>query len=77
MAKFELLTIDELAAELKVKPSWIYRRTGMGGDMPVLRLGRYLRFDRQAVLEWVKAEYNADFWMPGYHPLDDGEEEGE
>lgn len=46
----ELLTIQELANLLKVKPSWIYARTCKGQTMiPCVKLGRHLRFQKQAV----------------------------
>jgi len=75
MGKLDLLTIDELAGVLKVGRSWIYRRTGKGGEMPVIRIGRYLRFDLQAVLRWIKEEYNTkpEDWIPGYGYFDKGE----
>ena len=42
----ELLTVGELAAQLKVKPSWIYRETGKNGPGTIQRykVGKYLRF---------------------------------
>ena len=51
----ELLTIDELALLLRVKRSWLYdktraaRRTGF----PVIRVGKYLRFETKKVMEWL------------------------
>jgi excisionase family DNA binding protein len=52
----ELLTVDELAKKLKVKDSWVYgetRKTG-AGSIPRLRVGKYLRFNLQEVLDWLK-----------------------
>jgi excisionase family DNA binding protein len=51
-----LLTIEELSGLLQVPKSWIYDRTRMseGNGFPVLRVGKYLRFDYQRVLEWLK-----------------------
>lgn len=50
-----LLTVDELAAELKVPKSWIYSRTRLSGEdqIPHLKCGKYCRFDFQRVLEWL------------------------
>jgi hypothetical protein len=44
----ELLTVEELAAVLKVKPSWIYAHAA---DLGVFRLGKYLRFSLALVWE--------------------------
>jgi len=42
----ELLTIDELAAHLKVPTSWIYSHTRARTKprLPYIKLGKYLRF---------------------------------
>jgi hypothetical protein len=56
MNKEELLTVSELATELKVKPSWVYgetRKTGPG-SIPRLRVGKYIRFNLPKVLDWLK-----------------------
>ncbi len=57
----ELLTIGELAALLKVKESWIYRKTMEKGlnAIPRIRLGKYLRFDPDAVMGWVRKQSEA------------------
>lgn len=51
----ELLTIDEMAAFLKVPKSWLYRQTmnTAPGAIPVLRVGKYLRFDPTLVVPWA------------------------
>ncbi len=56
MDKQELLTVSELAKELKVKSSWIYGETRKTGDgsLPRLRVGKYLRFYLPEVLCWLK-----------------------
>jgi excisionase family DNA binding protein len=53
-----LLTVDELAAELKVPKSWIYSRTRLRGDeqIPHLKCGKYCRFDFQRVLDWLNEQ---------------------
>jgi len=51
-----LLTVNDLANQLKVKPSWIYgetRKTGPG-TLPRVRVGKYLRFFLPEVLAWLK-----------------------
>lgn len=53
-----LLTVDDLAKQLKVKPSWIYgetRKTGPG-TIPRIRVGKYLRFSLEEVMDWLKTQ---------------------
>ena len=52
-----MLTIDELAQHLKVKTSWIYDKTKKGGDIPVKRVGKYLRFSLPEVESWLAKKY--------------------
>ena len=54
----DLLTIDELAAKLKVKKSWVYGQTRQKGPgtIPRLSVGKYLRFDYQAVMDWLQRQ---------------------
>jgi excisionase family DNA binding protein len=49
------MDIKELAAYLNVKISWIYEqlRLRKTNGFPVLKAGKYLRFDRQKVIEWM------------------------
>ena len=54
-----LLTPDEAASLLQVSVGFIYEMTSRRGrhrrhPMPCLRVGRYLRFDRDALIEWAK-----------------------
>lgn len=51
-----LLTIDEMAAGLKVRKSWLYRKTMEKGpgSIPRVRLGKYLRFIEADVMAWLK-----------------------
>ncbi len=51
----ELLTVDELAAVLRVPPSWVYQRTRYRGRdrLPHIKLGKYLRFEEAAVQAWL------------------------
>ena len=51
----ELLTLAEAAAFLKVPKSWIYERTRSGG-IPHLKLGKYLRFPRADLLQWIETQ---------------------
>jgi predicted DNA-binding transcriptional regulator AlpA len=68
MAPRDLLTIDEVASLLRVKPSWVYARTcapSSGRDgarfpkevedpLPFIRIGRLLRFRRGEVEAWLE-----------------------
>jgi excisionase family DNA binding protein len=51
----ELLTIDEVAARMKVPTSWVYERTRRRGteQIPHYKLGKYLRFDLTEVNAWL------------------------
>ena len=48
----ELLTADEVARLLGVTPEWVYSRSRQH-RIPTVRLGRYVRYRRRAILEWV------------------------
>ena len=50
----ELLTVDEVAAVLKVSRSWVYEHTRARGvppgeRLPHIKVGKYVRFDARAV----------------------------
>ena len=53
-----LLDIEELARFLNVPKSWIYgqtrqtKRTGF----PVVKVGKYCRFNREAVMSWLNEQ---------------------
>jgi excisionase family DNA binding protein len=56
MNKDDFLTVSELATALKVKDSWVYgetRKTGKGA-IPRLRVGKYLRFSLEEVMNWLR-----------------------
>jgi excisionase family DNA binding protein len=60
----DLLTVEEVAAMLKVKPSWVYQRIRPrrgGAILPHVKLGHYLRFERQAVEEYVRRQRKSYF----------------
>jgi excisionase family DNA binding protein len=50
----DLLTLDEVVAWLRVPRSWVYERTRKG-QIPHVKLGKYLRFSRHALTEWLGA----------------------
>jgi excisionase family DNA binding protein len=50
----ELLTVDDVAALLKVSKSWVYEHTRSRGTppderLPHIRIGKYVRFEAPAV----------------------------
>lgn len=50
----QLVTVEELAGILKVQKSWIYQRTMLGQEgLPHVKVGKYLRFDLNKVLEFL------------------------
>jgi excisionase family DNA binding protein len=51
----ELLTVDEIAAALRVSPSWVYERVRKRGrdKIPHLKIGKYLRFRLNELRIWV------------------------
>jgi excisionase family DNA binding protein len=50
----DLLTAGEVASILRVTPDWVYAQT-RSGRIPHLRLGRYVRYRRRALIEWMEA----------------------
>lgn len=52
----QLLTVEELAGELKTAVSWVYGQTRQKGDdgIPMIRVGKYCRFRLAEVLEWLE-----------------------
>lgn len=50
-----LLTPVEVAARLQVNVKWVYA-AARRGDVPHLKLGRYVRFDRDDIERWIVAQ---------------------
>lgn len=52
----KLLTPQELAAWLQVPLSWVYDRTRKSGPekLPFYKIGKYLRFAEDEVVEYLK-----------------------
>jgi excisionase family DNA binding protein len=61
MAEETFDTPDELATALKVPKSWVYARTRETGpgSMPRIKVGKYLRFKRFEVIDWLKKQNEA------------------
>lgn len=47
-----LLTAGEVAELLGVPRSWVYEQSRRG-SMPTVTLGRYRRYRREAILQWI------------------------
>jgi predicted DNA-binding transcriptional regulator AlpA len=56
-----LIGANELAEALSVPISWVYSRTRIKGDgqIPNIRCGKYVRFDIDAVLDWLEKKGEA------------------
>ena len=54
----QILTLSELAARLKVSERWVYEkcRRRCLNPLPVIRIGRYLRFDWLEVSAWLRQQ---------------------
>jgi excisionase family DNA binding protein len=54
-----ILTVEELAKRLKTSKNWVYEKTrdrGQYGEpLPVLKMGRFLRFDWEDVSRWLRS----------------------
>ena len=48
----DLLTAEEVATLLRVSPGWVYEQSRRH-RIPHLRLGRYVRFRRGALEDWL------------------------
>jgi excisionase family DNA binding protein len=48
-----LLKVEEVAQALSVPPSWVYKQAETG-EIPCIRVGRYLRFDLDEVMTWLR-----------------------
>jgi len=58
-ANERLLTIEELAEALSVKPSWVMEK-GARGEIPSYLVGRYRRFLLSEVLEATRSDGKKD-----------------
>jgi excisionase family DNA binding protein len=49
----QLLTAEQVAEMFAVKVSWVREQTRKG-RIPHLKLGRYVRYRREAIEEWIR-----------------------
>jgi predicted DNA-binding transcriptional regulator AlpA len=54
----QILTLSELAERLKVSERWVYEKSRRRclNPLPVIRIGRYLRFDWLEVSAWLRQQ---------------------
>ena len=55
----ELLTVDDVAALLKVTPSWVYEHTRSRAmprseRLPHIKIGKYVRFEPRALRAFIE-----------------------
>lgn len=67
-----LLTAEEVAQLLTVPVSWVRQET-RASRLPHLALGRYKRYDRGAVLDWLETQ-RAGQWRKHHPTLVSGRE---
>jgi excisionase family DNA binding protein len=58
-ALHELLTVEDVAALLRVSKTWVYEHTRSRGGaraerLPHIKIGKYKRFDAQAIREFLQ-----------------------
>ena len=58
----EFLTVDELAEILKTPKSWVYGKSRETGpdSIPRIKVGKYLRFELDKVMGWLKKQQEAE-----------------
>ena len=49
----KLLTVDEISEALRVPKSWTYRKA-REKEIPLIKVGKYLRFRLSEVLAWLE-----------------------
>jgi excisionase family DNA binding protein len=52
-----LIGIREMSEKLSVPVSWLYQRTRTD-EIPHYKIGKYVRFDVEQVMEWIKTKQN-------------------
>jgi excisionase family DNA binding protein len=60
----DLLTVRELAKQLKVSASWIYKSSERG-QIPCVRIGALIRFEPRAIQAWLAERRSASLTVTG------------
>ena len=55
MAMAQIMTAKEVAEYLRLQPITIYRYAGKG-KIPATRVGRFWRFDKDAIDRWIAGD---------------------
>ena len=55
----EVMTVDELAAYLKIPKSTLYKLV-REGQIPSQKVGRHLRFRKETIDRWLDQRYKED-----------------
>ncbi len=58
LKKDELVTLQDVASRLKVRPSFLYAPSRRKGPDPIpcVKVGKYLRYDLDEVREWLERQ---------------------
>ncbi len=52
----EVMTVSEVARYLRVNPQTVYRKA-KAGELPAVRIGRAIRFQKSELDAWLKKEF--------------------
>lgn len=63
----EILTVSEVAQYLRVNPQTVYRKA-RAGELPVVRIGRAIRFRKSELDEWLRATSHEPLTAHGPQP---------
>jgi excisionase family DNA binding protein len=53
-----LLTADDVAQQLSVPTSWVYKQVS-ARKIPFVKIGRYVRFEPAAIEQWLQEHCRA------------------
>lgn len=53
-----LLTVEEVADILRVRPRWVYEAAARG-ELPRIKVGGYVRFHRADIERWIEQRKDA------------------
>ncbi|RKZ29290.1 hypothetical protein DRQ29_00240 [bacterium] len=56
MSEYEIMTVEEVAKYLKLKPQTIYK-WAQEGKIPAAKFGKEWRFKKSLIDEWIDAKF--------------------
>lgn len=59
MSTETLLTVPQVAEMLGVEKTWVQRAVKRG-EIPYVRLGRYLRFREESIAAWIREQEHSN-----------------